>query len=258
MHSVHVFVTGASKHLPGVTFGRRYFDNAHTRTQTWPWHHWASGASKWDKTAARAHGSRERTCAAAPVVDAAQGMLTRPPPAAPPWSDGCGSCHSLERCASAQNERTCELSSSSLRTSCPWPRSSSKRTACAGSNKALLAFSRRASLAPALTLHRTCANEGLLTAQRPTDGASAPPLLLCAADDFRFLAASVVVKFRRATPVFFCKGGARSNPSNRGDPFLASLRAIMGEGGMDKSAPPGAAARPPRRRGDCSCSASHF
>ena len=66
-----------------------------------------------------------------------------------------------------------------------------------------------------------------------TDGARAPPLLLCAADDFRFLAASVVVKFRRATPVFFCKGGARSNPSNRGDPFLASLRAIMGEGGMD-------------------------
>ena len=127
--------------------------------------------------------------------------------------------------------------------------SSSKRTACAGSNKALLAFSRRASLAPALTLHRTCANEGLLTAQRPTDGASAPPLLLCAADDFRFLAASVVVKFRRATPVFFCKGGARSNPSNRGDPFLASLRAIMGEGGMDKSAPPAQLHAPPAQRG---------
>ena len=41
---------------------------------------------------------------AAPVVDATQGMLSRPPPAAPPWSDGCGSCHSLEHCASAQNE----------------------------------------------------------------------------------------------------------------------------------------------------------
>ena len=132
---------------------------------------------------ARAHGSRERTCAAAPVVDAAQGMLTRPPPAAPPWSDGCGSCHSLERCASAQNERTCELSSSSLRTSCPWPSSSSRSTTCAGSNEELSSCSRSSSSASALTLHRVCGNDRLLTAQRPIDGARALPLILCATDN---------------------------------------------------------------------------
>ena len=147
--------------------------------------------------------------AAAPVVDAAQDMHAVHSRLLRQRSDGCGFCHGLARCASAQNERADGNSSSSLRTSCPWPRSSSRRTTCAGSNKALLAFSRRASLAPALTLHRTCANEGLLTAQCPTDGASAPPLLLCAADDFRFLAASVVAKFRRATPVFF----ARAEPA---------------------------------------------
>ena len=64
------------------------------------------------------------------------------------------------------------------------------------------------------------------------------------------LAAMVVLAAIHAG-VFFSRieGGARSNPSNRGDPFLASLRAIMGEGGMDKSAPPGAAARPPGAEG---------
>ena len=62
-------------------------------------------------------------------------MLTRPPPAAPPWSDGCGSCHSLERCASALNERTDTNSSSILRIGCPWPRSSSRNAIFAGSNR---------------------------------------------------------------------------------------------------------------------------
>ena len=86
----------------------------------------------------------------------------------------------------------------------------------------------------------------MLTDERPIDGARAPPLLPCAADAFRFLDASVSDRRSRS---LFCKGAARSNPSNRGDPFLASLRAIMGEGGMDKSAPPGAAARPPGAEG---------
>ena len=86
----------------------------------------------------------------------------------------------------------------------------------------------------------------MLTDERPIDGARAPPLLPCAADEFRFLDASVSDRRSRS---LFCKGAARSNPSNRGDPFLASLRAIMGEGGMDKSAPPGAAARPPGAEG---------
>ena len=36
--------------------------------------------------------------------------------------DGCGLCHSLARCASAQNERTDAKSSSILRIGCPWPR----------------------------------------------------------------------------------------------------------------------------------------
>ena len=47
---------------------------------------------------------------------------------------------------------------------------------------------------------------------------------------------------------FFCKGGARSNPSNRGDPFLASLRAIMGEGGMDTTTDVANNAPPAQRR----------
>ena len=90
-------------------------------------------------------------------------------------------------------------------------------------------------------------NDRLLTDERPIDGARAPPLLPCAADEFRFLDASV--SDRRSCSLF-CKGAARSNPSNRGDPFLASLRAIMGEGGMDKSAPPPAQLHaPPAQRG---------
>ena len=178
-------MTVASKNPPGVVdcWRRRYFDNAHTRTQTWLPDQGASGAWKWDKTAARAHGSRERTCAAAPVVDAAQGMLTRPPPAAPPCSDGCGSCHSLERCASALNERTDTNSSSILRIGCPRPRSSSRNAMSAGSNGAVSACSRCSSRAPAPTLHCVCGNEGLLTAQRPIDGARAPPLILCATNN---------------------------------------------------------------------------
>ena len=120
---------------------------------------------------------------AAPVVDAAQDMHAVHSRLLRQRSDGCGFCHGLARCASAQNERADGNSSSSLRTSCPWPRSSSRNATSAGSNKALLAFSRRASLAPALTLHRTCANEGLLTAQRPIDGARALPLILCATDN---------------------------------------------------------------------------
>ena len=113
--------------------------------------------------------------------------------------------------------------------------------------------------------HRIRGNDRLLTDERPIDGARAPPLLPCAADEFRFLDASVSDRRSRS---LFCKGAARSNPSNRGDPFLASLRAIMGEGGMDKSAPPGAAARPPGVEGTVHvrappcyamlCSASHF
>ena len=51
--------------------------------------------------------------------------------------DGCGLCHSLARCASAQNERAEANSSSSLRTSCRWPRSSSRNVTSAGSNVAL-------------------------------------------------------------------------------------------------------------------------
>ena len=126
---------------------------------------------------------RAHLCCAAPVVDAAQGMLTRPPPAAPPWSDGCGSCHSLERCASAQNERTGANSSSSLRTSCPWTRSWSRNATSAGSNRPFWGCPCCASSAPALTLHRVRGNVGLLTAQRAIDGARAPPLILCAADN---------------------------------------------------------------------------
>ena len=178
-------LTVASKNSPGVgdCWRRRYFDNAHTRTQTWLPDQGASGAWKWDKTAARAHGSRERTCAAAPVVDAAQGMLTRPPPAAPPCSDGCGFCRSLERCASAQNERTKDLAAhtcgrSRLLTAAPCFSSQSTTSVVR-----LFASSRRASSAPALTLHRVRGNVGLLTAQRAIDGARAPPLILCAADN---------------------------------------------------------------------------
>ena len=158
-------------------------------------------------------------------------MLTRPPPAAPPCSDGCGSCHSLEHCASsAQNEHAKDLAArtrgrSRLLTVAPCFSSQSTTSVVR-----LFASSHRASSAPALTLHRVCGNEGLLTAQRPIDGARAPPLLPCAADAFRFLDASVSDRRSRS---LFCKGAARSNPSNRGDPFLASLRAIMGEGGMD-------------------------
>ena len=164
-------LTVASKKFPGVVdcWRRRYFDNAHTRTQTWLPDQGASGAWKCDKTAASAHGSRERTCAADPVVDATQSMLAHPPPAAPPCSDGCGFCHSLERCASAQNERTGELSSSSLRTSCPWPSSSSRSLTCAGSNEELSSFSRSSSWASALTLHRVCGNQGLLTVHAASD-----------------------------------------------------------------------------------------
>ena len=101
-----------------------------------------------------------------------------------------------------------------------------------------------------LTLHRVRGNEGLLSAPRPTDGARAPPLLLCAADDCCFLAASVVAKSStsHASLSDFCKGGARSNPSNRGDPFLASLRAIMGEGGMDTTTDVANNAPPAQRR----------
>ena len=96
------------------------------------------------------------------------------------------------------------------------------------------------------SLHRMRGNDRLLTDERPIDGARAPPLQPCAADDLRFLDASVSDRRSRS---LFCKGAARSNPSNRGDPFLASLRAIMGEGGMDKSAPPAQLHAPPAQRG---------
>ena len=119
----------------------------------------------------------------------------------------------------------------------------------AGSNVELSPCSRRSSSAPALTLHRIRGNDRLLTDERPIDGARAPPLLPCAADEFRFLDASVSDRRSRS---LFCKGAARSNPSNRGDPFLASLRALMGEGGMDKSGPLPQKYTPPRRRGDSS------
>ena len=86
-----------------------------------------------------------------------------------------------------QNERTGANSSSSLRTSCPWPSSSSRRLTSAGSNALLSSCSRSSSSASALTLHRVCGNQGLLTAQRPIDGARAPPLIPCPADDFALL-----------------------------------------------------------------------
>ena len=90
------------------------------------------------------------------------------------------------------------------------------------------------------SLDRMRGNDRLLTDERPIDGARAPPLLPCAADDFRFL--------DRRSRSLFCKGAARSNPSNRGDPFLASLRAIMGEGGMATTTDVANNAPPAQRR----------
>ena len=97
--------------------------------------------------------------------------------------DGCGLCHSLARCASAQNERTKDLAAhtcgrSRLLTAAPCFSSQSTTSVVR-----LFASSRHASSAPALTLHRVRGNVGLLTAQRAIDGARAPPLILCAADN---------------------------------------------------------------------------
>ena len=58
----------------------------------------------------------------------------------------------------------------------------------------------RSSSAPALTLHPMRGNDRLLTDERPIDGARAPPLLPCAADDLRFLDASVSDRRSRSHP----------------------------------------------------------
>ena len=84
--------------------------------------------------------------------------------------DGCGLCHSLARCASAQNERAGANSSSSLRTSCPWPRSSSRNDTFTGSNVELSACSRCSSSASAslFTAHAVMKDCSRLSV-RPTE-----------------------------------------------------------------------------------------
>ena len=91
---------------------------------------------------------------AAPVVDAAQDMHAVHSRLLRQRSDGCGFCHGLARCASAQNERADTKSCSNLRTSCPWP-SWSSNLHHPHARKLLLPCSRRSSWPQALTLRRT-------------------------------------------------------------------------------------------------------